>query len=244
MNAVLPDVIYAALGDSMSIDEYAGGPSRGAASLLLRNRDDDFPAWRGRDLASRDRRARMHLLASDGATATTVAAIQLPSLRRLGRAPTMASVTMGGNDLLVVFGDSSAARHAIRKVIDCGRAVLGGLRELMAPDAPILIGTVYDPSDGRGGPGLLGLPPWPDVLDLLAELNLELRALAAEYGAFVADLHARCLGHGLAVGDPGQPAARPANRDLWYRHLIEPNAWGASEIRAAFWEALEAAKSA
>ena len=35
--------LYAALGDSISIDEYAGGPGRGGASLLHTNRDDDFP---------------------------------------------------------------------------------------------------------------------------------------------------------------------------------------------------------
>ena len=35
-------VVYAALGDSLSIDNYAGGPGRGAASLLWRNRDGDF----------------------------------------------------------------------------------------------------------------------------------------------------------------------------------------------------------
>jgi hypothetical protein len=46
-------VLYAALGDSMSIDLYAGGPGRGAASLLHTNRDADFPDWAGRDLASR-----------------------------------------------------------------------------------------------------------------------------------------------------------------------------------------------
>jgi hypothetical protein len=57
----------------------------------------------------------------------------------------------------------------------------------------------------------------------------------------VSDLHARFLGHGLAAGDPTQPAARPADRALWYCGLIEPNAWGASQIRAAFWEALETA---
>ena len=33
-------VVYAALGDSMSIDDYAGGPGRGVASLLWRNLDD------------------------------------------------------------------------------------------------------------------------------------------------------------------------------------------------------------
>jgi hypothetical protein len=100
--------VYAALGDSMSIDDYAGGAGRGAASLLWRNRDDDFPAWVGRDLTARG----------------------------------------------------------------------------------------------------------------------------------------RFLGHGLAAGDPTQPAARPPNRDLWYCGLIEPNAWGASEIRAAFWETLAFRRSA
>jgi hypothetical protein len=76
-------VVYAALGDSLSIDDYAGGSGRGAASLLWRNRADDFPAWAGRDLTTRDPRARLALLATDGATSTTVAGEQLGRLRRL-----------------------------------------------------------------------------------------------------------------------------------------------------------------
>jgi hypothetical protein len=32
-----------------------------------------------------------------------------------------------------------------------------------------------------------------------------------------------------------QPDARPRDRGLWYCRLIEPNAWGASQIRASFW---------
>jgi hypothetical protein len=57
---------YVALGDSMSIDAYAGGPGRGAASLLSRNRDADFPDWAGRDLAAVG--LTPEILASDGAT--------------------------------------------------------------------------------------------------------------------------------------------------------------------------------
>jgi hypothetical protein len=87
-------VVYAALGDSMSIDDYAGGPGRGAASLLWRNRDHDFPAWAGRDLTTTDPTARLALLASDGATSTTVADEQLGRLRHLGVTPTLATVTM------------------------------------------------------------------------------------------------------------------------------------------------------
>jgi len=80
----VPDYVYVALGDSISIDEYAGGPGCGGGSLLFRNRDDDFPEWRGRDLLSRDPAARFAMLASDGATTRTLAAVQLPRLADLG----------------------------------------------------------------------------------------------------------------------------------------------------------------
>ena len=171
MESIRNPVVYAALGDSMSIDDYAGGPGRGAASLLWRNRDRDFPAWAGRDLTTRDPTARLALLASDGATSTTVAGEQLGRLRRLQRTPTLATVTMGGNDLLAAYGDTTAARRAIAAVVDNGRLVLASLRTLMGAQAPIVVATVYDPSDGSGDAGRLGLPPWPAALELLTELN-------------------------------------------------------------------------
>ena len=40
-----------------------------------------------------------------------------------------------------------------------------------------MVATVYDPSDGSGDAARLGLPPWPEALALLAELNRVLRAL-------------------------------------------------------------------
>jgi lysophospholipase L1-like esterase len=231
-------LVYAALGDSMSIDHYAGGPGHGPASLLWRNRDDDFPAWAGQDLTARNPAAHLALLASDGATSTTVVGEQLRQLHRLELVPTLATVTMGGNDLLATYGDATAGRQAIQRVIHNGQRLLASLRALMGPMAPIVVATVYDPSDGTGDAPRLGLPVWPEALDLLAELNQSLRALAKEHRALVADVHGRFLGHGLATGDPAQLDPRPSNRDLWYCGLIEPNAWGASEIRATFWEVL------
>ena len=238
MQVIQDQVVYAALGDSLSIDDYAGGPGRGAASLLWRNRDDDFPAWAGQDLTAHDPAVQLALLASDGATSTTVVGEQLQRLQRLQLIPTLATVTMGGNDLLAAYGSSSAARQAIEQVTDNGQRLLASLRVLMGPMAPIVVATVYDPSDGTGDPVRLGLPVWPEALDLLAELNQALRTLAQEHRALVADVHGRFLGHGLAIGDPAQSDPRPSNRDLWYCGLIEPNAWGASEIRATFWEVL------
>jgi hypothetical protein len=108
---------------------------------------------------------------------------------------------------------------------------------MRAPGDPIIVGTVYDPSDGTGDAARLGLPPWPEAVDLLERLNAALRSVAAEHGAHVADIHRCFLGHGVLRGDPGQPDPRPDDRELWYRNVIEPNAWGANAVRAAFWRA-------
>src|SRR5215218_3079894 len=158
-------LVYAALGDSMSIDHYAGGPGRGAASLLWRNRDDDFPAWTGKDLATRNPTAQLAQLASDGAASATVAGEQLRQLHRLELIPTLATVTMGGNDLLAAYGNSSAGRQAIEQVTDNGQRLLASLGALTGPMAPIVVATVYDPSDGTGDAVRLDLPVWPAALD-------------------------------------------------------------------------------
>lgn len=232
--------VYAALGDSMSIDLYAGGPGRGAASLLLRNRDEDFPEWSGRDLATRSPGTALAVLATDGGTTSTLLEHQLPRLRELTAAqgpPSLVTLTVGGNDLVRAFGDTPAAHAVVRRVRrDVGEA-LGAVRDL-APDAPVVVATVYDPSDGTGDTEALGLPPWPEAVVLVEALNGALVAAATEHGCAVADVHARFLGHGLLAGNPAQPSPRPPSADLWFCDVIEPDAWGASALRAAFWAAL------
>jgi hypothetical protein len=67
-----------------------------------------------------------------------------------------------------------------------------------------------------------------------------LTRLAGRYGAVVADVHAQFVSRGVQAGDPAGTDSRPANRDLWYCGVIEPNAWGAHAIRRAWWTALAA----
>ena len=112
---------------------------------------------------------------------------------------------MGGNDLLAAYGDATAARRASRTVVDNGRLVLASLRTLMGSEAPIVVATVYDPSDGSGDAGRLGLPPWPEALEFLAELNRALRMLADEHKALVAEVHA-------AFSATASPSATPRSR--------------------------------
>ena len=109
----------------------------------------------------------------------------------------------------------------------------------LAPGGRTVVGTVYDPSDGTGDARRLGLPPWPDAVAVIAELNEALREVALVSGAAVADIAQRFHGHGLLAGDASQPDVRPAERDLWLCHVIEPNDWGASGVREAFWAAAE-----
>jgi lysophospholipase L1-like esterase len=224
---------YVALGDSISIDDYAGGPGRGGASLLARNRDEDFPQWRGSELGQPFR-----LLATDGATTATLLDLQLPRLERSGVRPTVVTLTIGGNDVLGSFGDTRAARRTVGVVGARVGTALERIARVLDPAGRVVVGTVYDPSDGIGDTTSVGLPPWPDVVDVLAELNETLREVATEHGAAVAEIHECFLGHGLSVGNPGQGDPRPPDRQLWYCDVIEPNAWGASGVRAAFWTAL------
>lgn len=230
--------IYVALGDSISIDLYAGGAGRGGASLLARNRDGDFPDWRGCDLATSRPELGFALLATDGGTTTAVLDAQLPWLESSSAVPRIVTLTVGGNDVLAAYGNTPAALAAVADVRERVGQALDRLRALVAPGDPIVVGTVYDPSDGTAEAWRVGLPPWPEVVDVLAALNAALREVAHEHGALVADIHGRFLGHGLHAGNPGQARARPGNRALWYCNIIEPNAWGADGVRAAFWAAL------
>ena len=230
-------MVYVALGDSISIDEYAGGPGRGGASLLHRNRDDDFPDWRGRDLVHLHPGARFDLLATDGATTRTLAEVQLPRLASRPVRPTLVTLTIGGNDLLSAYGDTAAARRVVAHVQTSVSRALDQLAAVVAPDGRVVVGTVYDPSDGTGDAGRLGLPPWPDAVAVITELNEALRTVALAGGAAVAEIAERFHGHGLHAGDAARPDARPAQRDLWLCSVIEPNAWGAGGVREAFWAA-------
>jgi lysophospholipase L1-like esterase len=238
MSAGQPDgFVYVAFGDSISIDEYAGGPGRGGASLLFRNRDDDFPQWRGRDLVSLHPQARFGLLATDGATTRTLADVQLPRLAALPVRPTLVTLTIGGNDLLSAYGDTPTARLVIAHVRAQVSWALEQVSASLAPGGRVVVGTVYDPSDGTGDAGRLGLPPWPDAVAVIAELNDVLRSVAVAGGAAVAEIAQRFHGHGLLAGDAARPDPRPAEPELWLCSVIEPNAWGASGVREAFWAA-------
>jgi hypothetical protein len=250
--------LYVALGDSMSIDRYPSldllartppsppvvaalreraGSVRtadlpvGAASLLARNADAIWPEYTGRDLASLAPRADFLNLTMDGAMLPDVLDAQLPEVPATD-APALVTLTVGGNDLLMAYGNSRSIatleRAAGELVREFERCV--GLIQTRLESARVVLTTVYDPSDGTGFiPGLHeSAPPLP--VQVLDRLNAHIRRLAAVgSGRVLADVHAHFLGHG----------ARAATVDRWYwpTSMIEPGARGASEIRGQWLEA-------
>jgi hypothetical protein len=233
------DLIYVALGDSISIDDYAGGPGCGAASLLHEN-TLRFPEFDGKDLSSRLSGIRLELLAADGATAPDVAGLQVRNLPGLGGDIAVATLTCGGNDLLRIYGADlqvgEVAAQELREYLD---EILDALRSQAADGAIVIVGNIYDPTDGTGDPDLFGGVPWPDGMQILDLMNEAIEEKADEYDALLADIHSHFLGHGVAAEDPGHPYHNPDDPTHWYEHVIEPNWRGASEVRRVFWQRVE-----
>jgi len=230
-------VVYVALGDSMSIDKYAGGPGRGAAALFFRNHPD-WPEFEGRDLTTVLPDLEFRPLAFDGATSEGVLALQVPELARLSNPPTIITLTAGGNDLLSFFGlpesqADAAARHLRTRL----ERILEACVEVVGDSGCVILGNIYDPSDGQGHLPGNGFPLWKDSMSVLALFNRTIAEVSRDFPVYLVDTHAHFLGHGLQAGDPGLGWGRANDESVWYTGLVEPNARGAHELRRLFWQA-------
>lgn len=221
---------YVALGDSVLTDDYPG-QGKGAASLLFRNQDRQYPDYCRRDLTTRYPGTKFHLLARDGATTLDIVHDQISALDRLRPGCPVFTVSGGGNDILQ--GNSEPEDIAFRL-----QAVMAHLRRQW-PRCTILLCTIYDPTDGAGDliePG----KRMDKEMGALLETNRLIRRMADASGGGIrlVDVYNHFLGHGQHCKDPGNAYHHPDDPSLWYVLSIEPNTRGAHEIRRLFWSAL------
>ena len=234
--------VYAALGDSMSIDRYPDldyadwqrmpvpATGLGAASLLARNDDIVWPEFAGRDLATRHAGIDCRFLAEDGATTASVIESQLGTLETLDpHAETLVTLTAGGNDLLGLLGASSGDGAArLRQILENLDAIVAAIERRLRK-ATLLVANVYDPTDATGD--LEGTRLAPREMSWLADYNAGVARLCESGRARLIDLHRHFAGHGRS--------APPPLRWYWTQSLIEPGAVGASEIRRLWLAALD-----
>lgn len=203
-----------ALGDSISIDEYplreTGRPGLGAVSLFHR------------DLTARYGAVEKLDLTADGATTHDVLSWQLPKVDR-SNDECIVTITAGGNDMLMNLRaprvPSRFAENIVERVAEIVTRTLDKL-----PHAVVLLGTVYDPSDGTNvlyGERLDREAQW------LATVNAGIRSIDR---VRLIDIHRHFLGHGVTAPE--------SERWYWSGLIFEPNARGASEVRKLWLEAL------
>jgi acyl-CoA thioesterase-1 len=181
--------------------------------LLVKNDDRFFPEFRGRDLSTKGP-TRLEHRAVDGSIVEDLPD-QVEGLVVEG--PSIALLTIGGNDLLMTLLDDRGSGIA-----EFSRKLDHFLQDL--PIRPVLIGTVYDPTFGNDALNVFGVDPaWGR--ENHRRVNAALAELARTYGALV-DLH-----HHFLKGKPD-----------WFTRTIEPSLTGASEVRRCFLEAIEASR--
>ena len=196
-------------GDSILDCRWYNDVGLDPGQLLVRNDDRLFPEFQGQDLVSRGP-ARLEHHAVDGAT---VAGLRSQARDVNPSGPSVAILTVGGNDLLQgLLVDRGPGIDAFALALDAF------VRDL--PIRPVLIGNVYDPTFGNDALDFTGVEPTL-ARESYRRMNAAIAAIAARHGTLV-DLHAHFLG-----GEPG-----------WFTRTIEPSLRGASEIRRCFLRAM------
>jgi len=190
---------YFALGDSISTDDYPG-EHRGAASLFYRQLKKRFP------------KIHFHMHALDGATSIDLLHRQLPHLAAVS-GKSIFTITIGGNDIL----QGETPEEIISRIQTVVNQVLRKY-----PDCIVILGTIYDPTDGRGD--LFGEErSLEKELQYLAQVNEAIHNLVSDR-VRIADIYRAFFGHG--------------KKDSWYMLDIEPNVRGAEEVCKLFVAAL------
>jgi lysophospholipase L1-like esterase len=193
---------YLALGDSISIDDYTdieGGGAVNQFAFLIR-------AQRVQDLTQ------------DGCTTTGV----LERLNHVSSRPDIVTLTAGGNDFLQgafdILSRSAPSQEEQERLV---RQVLANLRaiaeRLAAWRCPVILNTIYDPSDGDDAvTAEFGLPP--ESRTAFNAINAGIRQIAEEHAFLLSDLEVLFRRHG---------ARSP---ETWITLNIEPNYEGATAI--------------
>ena len=171
--------------------------------------------------------------AKDGGTiGSTISALE--ALKPLD-SNVLVTITVGGNDLLAGLSDRSNFPDPWLAQFEKNLNHLLTLTLKKYPSAKVLVGNIYDVTDGTG---IAQTRSWEarEFLPVLGAVNRIISRLAIDHGAFI-DINRHFRGHTVRFDDSTYEHYEPTDPSCWICLDIEPNARGSSEIRRLFWEA-------
>ena len=241
------------LGDSITAGAGASHGGLAYRELLLHNDAEAWPSYEGEDLA----RLAPDLVdtfnvSHGGATTSIMVRDQLENLQEaVGQTvsgPSLAVLTAGGNDMQLALATylaqgPEAAGERVDLLLDNLDITIDTLRDPgRFPDGTLVyLANVYEPTDGVGSvEGCFGGLELSEMLEVLAEANLQIRALAQERGVAMIDLRQHFLGHGFYAEDETSPAYDADDPTRWLEDdCIHPNDRGHHELRRLFFGAMQ-----
>lgn len=241
-------VLLLGLGDSVT----AGFGSRSGYSYfdrLAANPPDEWDDMRGRSLAA----VLPNLTSRNMAVSGSNSLQHLQQIEeKLEKQPSdvfgLIVMTSGGNDLIhwygrtppqegAMYGTSLAQSEPWIAAYGSRLDHMFALLQIRFPGGcRIFIADIYDPSDGRGHPESVGLPPWPDMLAVHGAYNAMLRSVATRNPCVrIVPMQAVFLGHGVHCRKFWMTHFRMHDPHYWFSsNLEDPNERGYDAIRRVF----------
>jgi lysophospholipase L1-like esterase len=249
-------VLLLGLGDSITAG-FGVPMERTYVEMLVKNPPGDDPALEDINLSAVLPNLTAKNLAQSGSTSIAhLTGLQESLEKQPDDVFGIVVMTTGGNDLIHNYGRSKPREGAMygatyeeaKPWIVNYEKRLNEMLDLIAEKFPggcaIFLGDIYDPSDGAGEAKMVGLPAWPDGLEIHAAYNEIIHRAAEKHkNVHLVPLHQLFLGHGLQCIFPWNPHYCSKDPHYWYAgNLEDPNDRGYDAVRRQF--LIEIAKQA
>ena len=241
-------VVLLGLGDSVTAG-YGASQGLSYVERLAANPPGEFEDMAGCSLSSVYPRLELRNKAVSGSTSFQCLEGQLPGITPYGEEVLgVVVITTGGNDLIHWYGRKPPEENAmfgasleqatpwIAHFEQRLTRIVEKIQALFPGGCHIFLANIYDPSDEQGNPRIVGLPPWPDMLEILAGYNTVIARVAeAHEGVHLVDIRSAFLGHGFYCRQTWRPHYHSEDPHLWFASNIEdPNDRGYDALRRTF----------
>lgn len=245
-------IVVLGVGDSVTAG-YGASTGKSYFERLIRNPDGEFEDLSGVCLQSVFPKLIAINVAESGSNSIQCLENQLPKLKPYpANTRGVVAITTGGNDLIHWYGraapkegamygatmeDAQPWINAFTLRMD---EIVERARGLFPGGCDIFLANIYDPSDGLGKPEAIGMPPWDDMVPILAAYNEVIAACAQRHAdVHLVDIHAPFLGHGVRCRQPWREHYHADDPHYWYHENIEdPNDRGYDALRRVFLNAM------